>query len=64
MDRLVLQELTERPGTTGEVAELTLEEIRQLNFGTPEDPQQIMLLEELLVQLDSKKVEQLKVVLR
>ena len=33
---------------TGEVAELTLEEIRQLNFGTPEDPQQIMLLSELL----------------
>lgn len=37
---------------TGEVAEMTLEELRELNFGTPEDPQTIMTLEELLQLLD------------
>lgn len=37
---------------SGEVAQMPLDELRQLNIGTEEDPQQIMLLDELLTLLD------------
>ena len=33
---------------SGEVAQMPLDELRQLNIGTEDDPQQIMLLDELL----------------
>lgn len=37
---------------TGNVGDMTLEEIRQLNFGNENEPQQIMLLDELLQLVD------------
>lgn len=37
---------------SGEVAQMRIDELRQLNVGTEEDPQQIMLLDELLDLLD------------
>ena len=37
---------------TGEVAQMTIDELRMLNVGTDDDPQQIMLLDELLDLLD------------
>lgn len=37
---------------TGEVAQMTIDELRKLNVGTDDDPQQIMLLDELLDLLD------------
>ena len=37
---------------SGEVAQMPFDELRQLNIGTEEDPQQIMLLDELLDLLD------------
>lgn len=37
---------------SGEVAQMPLDELRQLNIGTDDDPQQIMLLDELLTLLD------------
>lgn len=38
---------------TGEVGEMTLSQLRALNFGTAEDPQQIMTLGELLKLIDA-----------
>lgn len=44
---------------TGAVGEMTLEELRALNFGTAQDPQRIMLLSELVELVESYPGKQL-----
>lgn len=44
---------------TGSVGDMTLEELRALNFGTHEDPQRILLLDELVDLIESYPGKQL-----
>ncbi|OFQ55382.1 glycerophosphodiester phosphodiesterase [Corynebacterium sp. HMSC074H12] len=44
---------------TGSVGDMTLEELRTLNFGTDEDPQRILLLDELVDLIESYPGKQL-----
>ncbi|WP_412100752.1 glycerophosphodiester phosphodiesterase [Corynebacterium aurimucosum] len=44
---------------TGSVGDMTLEELRTLNFGTHEDPQRILLLDELVDLIESYPGKQL-----
>lgn len=47
------QSVDRTSGGSGEVAEISVDKLKELNFGTEADPQEFLLLDELLDLLDA-----------